>query len=485
MHEVIMPKLGLTMESGIIEKWYKKEGDKVEAGDVLFEVMTDKVSLDVEAYDSGYLKKILRAAGDEVPVTEVIAYIGEADEKISQISQGKAMAQTPAGATEVQPQSISSQQAKIEVSSTDESRIKISPLAKSIAESKGIDLSKVTGTGPGGRISKEDVEAYIKMKPKKEASKQKIMELPKTEERIKISPLAKNMAKEMSIDYTNGLIKGTGPEGRIVKEDIISFAESGKAKGPEIKMGQPIGEVASALAYKSSCEIKIKSQVPLKGMRKVIAERMTYSKQNIPHIILTSVPDVNQLITLRERLKDKISKIYETKITVTDFIIKACAIVLAEQPVINASLQDNSHILYEDINIGIAVSVEGGLIVPTIYNCNKISILEIARKRTELIEKAKQAKLTLDEISNATFTISNLGMFGVRNFTAIINPPQGAIFTVGEIYTAPAYVNGKIEQRSYMDVSIAVDHRIIDGADGAKFLQRFVELVENPELLVI
>jgi pyruvate dehydrogenase E2 component (dihydrolipoamide acetyltransferase) len=282
----------------------------------------------------------------------------------------------------------------------------------------------------------------------------------------------------MGIDYNQ--ISGTGPEGRIVKEDIISYSESVKAKGPEVKLGQ-----AAAPMFKPSGKIKIKSQTPLKGMRKVIADRMTYSKQNIPHIILTSVPNVDLLIMLRERLKDKVSKIYETKITVSDFIIKACAMVLAEQPVVNASLQDGNHILYEDINIGMAVSVEGGLIVPTIYNCDRLSILEIAKKRTELVEKARQARLTLDEISNATFTVSNLGMFGIRSFTAIINPPQGAIFTVGGIYTAPSYVNVKIEQRSYMDVSIAVDHRIIDGADGAKFLQRFVELVENPELLVI
>jgi pyruvate dehydrogenase E2 component (dihydrolipoamide acetyltransferase) len=476
MYEVIMPKLGLTMETGTIIKWLKKEGDSVETGDVLFEVMTDKVSLEVEAYNSGILRKILRTEGQEVPVTEVIAFIGQPDEVVPEISQVKANVQAPVAEEVMQPQATSTQEPKIEVSSTNEERIKISPLAKNIAEVKGIDLSKVTGTGPGGRIVKEDVEAFVKN-----------MEGPgpKTAERIKISPLAKNIAKEMGIDYSQ--IKGTGPEGRIVKEDVTSYAESVKIKGPEVKLGLGAGttQAPAASAFKPSGEIRIKSQVPLKGIRKVIADRMTYSKQNIPHIILTSVPDVNQLIMLRERLKDKVSKIYEVKITVSDFILKACAMVLAEQPVVNASLQEGSHILYEDINIGMAVSVEGGLIVPTIYNCDKLSILEIARKRTELVEKARQSKLTLDEISNATFTVSNLGMFGIRSFTAIINPPQGAIFTVGGIYTAPAFVNGKIEQKSYMDVSIAVDHRIIDGADGAKFLQRFVELVENPELLVI
>ncbi|MCL5072478.1 MAG: 2-oxo acid dehydrogenase subunit E2 [Actinobacteria bacterium] len=220
-------------------------------------------------------------------------------------------------------------------------------------------------------------------------------------------------------------------------------------------------------------------------MRKLIADRMLYSKQNIPHIILTSVMDVDTLIALREKIKDKVSAVYNTKITYTDFIIKACATVLAEQPNVNSSLVNENQIVYEDVNVGLAVAIESGLIVPTIYNADKLSVFEIAKRRTELIEKAKQGKLKIEEITNGTFTISNLGMFGIRIFTAIINPPQGAILMVGGVYKAPAFVGDRVEPKQFMEISVAVDHRIIDGADGARYLQRLKEIIENPELLLI
>ncbi|HUW72298.1 MAG TPA: 2-oxo acid dehydrogenase subunit E2 [Methanosarcinales archaeon] len=456
MHEVIMPKLGLTMETGVIEKWHKKEGDKVEAGEVLFEVMTDKVSLEVEAYNSGIVRKIIRAEGEEVPVTEVIAYIGPADEAIPEASAGKIT--TPE---------------TLEAKDTISAKIKISPLARNIAENKGIDISKIIGTGPGGRIVKEDVEAYL---PKPAA-------VGGTEitERLKISPLAKAIAKEMGIDYLKEPIIGTGPGGRIVKEDITAFAEKLKSSAG----AQRTATSATPSIAIPGAAVKIKSSTPLKGMRKLIAERMFYSSQNIPHIILTSVMDVDALVALREKIKDKVSAVYNTKITYTDFIIKACATVLAEQPNVNASLVNETQIVYEDINVGLAVAIESGLIVPTIYNADKLSVFEIAKRRAELVEKAKQGKLTMEEITNGTFTISNLGMFGVRIFTAIINPPQGAILMVGEVYKAPAFVGDRIEPKQFMEISVAVDHRIIDGANGARYLQRLKEIIENPELLLI
>ena len=456
MHEVIMPKLGLTMETGVIEKWHKKEGDKVEAGEVLFEVMTDKVSLEVEAYNSGIVRKIIRAEGEEVPVTEVIAYIGPADEAIPEASAGKIT--TPE---------------TLEAKDTISAKIKISPLARNIAENKGIDISKIIGTGPGGRIVKEDVEAYL---PKPAA-------VGGTEitERLKISPLAKAIAKEMGIDYLKEPIIGTGPGGRIVKEDMTAFAEKLKSSAG----AQRTATSATPSIAIPGAAVKIKSSTPLKGMRKLIAERMFYSSQNIPHIILTSVMDVDALIALREKIKDKVSAVYNTKITYTDFIIKACATVLAEQPNVNASLVNETQIVYEDINVGLAVAIQSGLIVPTVYNADKLSVFEIAKRRAELVEKAKQGKLTIEEITNGTFTISNLGMFGVRIFTAIINPPQGAILMVGEVYKAPAFVGDRIEPKQFMEISVAVDHRIIDGANGARYLQRLKEIIENPELLLI
>lgn len=479
MHEVIMPKLGLTMETGVIEKWHKKEGDKVEAGEVLFEVMTDKVSLEVEAYNSGIVRKLIRAEGEEVPVTEVIAYIGSADEAIPE-------------AKETIPAGVSAQVPRGE--------IKISPLARNIAENKGIDISKIIGTGPGGRIVKEDVEAYGESGSMETPGQPKPAAAGGTEstERLKISPLARSLAKEMGIDYLKEPIIGTGPDGRIVKEDITAFAEKLKStagaqraatSAPSITIP---GAAATAIttqvagaAPAAGSQLKVKSTTPLKGIRKVIADKMTLSMTTIPHITLTIVVEVDNLIKLRERLKGKIYERFGAKITYTDFIIKASASVLAKQPVINSSLQENNHIIYDNINIGLAVATDAGLIVPTIYNADKISLYDIAIKRVELIEKSKQGKLTMEEITNGTFTISNQGMLGIRTFTAIINPPQAAIMMVGEIYVAPAVMNGRIEPKSFMEISLAVDHRIIDGAVAAIFLQKFGESIKNPELLLI
>ncbi|MHB1346794.1 MAG: dihydrolipoamide acetyltransferase family protein, partial [Candidatus Humimicrobiaceae bacterium] len=300
------------------------------------------------------------------------------------------------------------------------------------------------------------------------------------EGQVIISPLARKMAESNGIDINN--VKGTGPGGRIVKEDIIAIIEnrdSTKAMVPEISIPvpTPVPEPIPAPG-----QIKIKSTMPLKGMRKIIADRMVLSKTTIPHIILTSTACVDNLLTLKDRLKAK-AKNLDADLTVTDFIIKIAANTLREHIKINSSLQDNV-IIYDDINIGIAVALEDGLIVPTVFGTDKMGLLEIAKKRKELVVKAMQSKLSLGEISNATFTISNLGMFGVKSFTAIINPPQGAILTVGRIYKQLAFSNDEIVEKSYMDFSLAVDHRIIDGADAAKYLQRFVELAENPELLV-
>ncbi len=262
-----------------------------------------------------------------------------------------------------------------------------------------------------------------------------------------------------------------------MKEDILAAAENKQASG------QDSTTQAAAQSATFSGKINIKSSTPLKGMRKVIADRMSLSKTTIPHIILTSVACVDNLIELRERLKNK-ARDLGAELTITDLIIKIAASTLREYLKVNSSLQNDSLVIYDDINIGLAVALEDGLIVPTIYNTDKLGLLDISRRRKELIEKAKQSKLSLEEIGNGTFTITNLGMFGVRNFTAIINPPQGAILTVGTIYKQLALENDDIVEKSYMDFCLAVDHRIIDGADAARYLQRFVEFAENPELLV-
>lgn len=453
MEEVIMPKLGLTMESGIIEKWHKKEGDKVEEGDVLFEVMTDKVSLEVEAYSSGILRKIIKKEEEEVPVTEVVAYIGNKDEEVPTTA-------VKSDVGDKSPEAKEEKEKVEELSKTNVSeksgRIKSSPAARRLAKNKGIDISKIKGSGPGGRIVKDDVEKYAESAKESE-----------TYQKIKISPLAKKTASELSIDYEKENIKGTGPRGRITKEDIIAYS---KAAVPE----------ASAAG-----KLAIKSQAPLKGMRKTIAQRMSQSKSEMPHLVANIVVDATDLVELREKLKEKLLSMYNIKVTYSDFLLKICAIALRENININSSLQDNNHIVYDDINIGLAISIEEGLIVPTIFKCDKLGIIDIAKKRIDLVEKARSSKLSMNEIADGTFTITNMGMFGIRSFNAIINPPQGAILAVGEMYRAPGVVDGNIEVRTFMELSVSCDHRIIDGAVAAKFMQSIARLIESPELLVV
>jgi len=455
MHEVIMPKLGLTMESGKIEKWHKKEGDRVETGDVLFEVMTDKVSLEVESYNSGFLRKILKKEGDEVPVTEVVAYIGSKDEKMPDTAGDAAPAEK---AEKKPPVPQKTEAAKAEAvqqeHAGDSGRIMISPLARKIAAEKNIDIAAVTGTGPRGRIIKEDIEKYISSSGGEE------------KKRIKISPLARKTAGELGIDWKTANISGSGPGGRIVKEDITAYSK----KAP---------------AAASSGSLSEKSRIELTGMRKVIAGRMSLSKSTIPHIVLNAKADATNLIQFREQLKGSVQKKYDIKITYTDMILKAAALALRENIEVNSSLQGNDYIIYEDVNVGMAIAIDGGLIVPTLFACDKMDIVDIARKRIELIGKARDNRLGLEEIQNGTFTVTNLGMFGIRNFSAIINPPQAAILAIGEIYREPAAAGEKIEIRSYMDISVSCDHRIIDGAKGAAFLKSIVEFIQNPALLVI
>jgi len=404
MHEVIMPKMGLSMETGTIEKWYKAEGDTVEEGDILLEITTDKVNLEVEAYNSGTLLKIVKQEGTEVPVTEIIAYIGEPGEKtpeIPVISDGDLHKQND------------------------------------YPPSAAKDADKRTGAG------------------KRE---------------IKISPIAKRFAKERGIDIAQ--IKGSGPEGRIVKEDVERYV-SPKTGCDSVDTGKSVSP--------PKIQALIKSRKPLTAIRKIISERLTYSAQNIPHIITNIVVNAGPLVSAKQQLQNNVMETHHIKLTLTDFIVKAAARVLKEQPIINSSYMDASHLIYEDINVGLAVDADSGLIVPTIYSADKLPIHEIGRKRLRLIEKINNNTNTLDDISNSTFTISNLGMYGIRSFTAIINPPQGAILMIGEVYEAPVVIEGSIEIGTLMNVSLAVDHRILDGADAARFLNRFKEILENAD----
>ncbi|UCB46308.1 MAG: 2-oxo acid dehydrogenase subunit E2 [Spirochaetota bacterium] len=406
MNEIVMPRLGFTMTTGIIVKWRKKEGDKVEKGDILLEVESDKVTVEVESIYAGILRKIIGKEGEEIPVQEVIGYIGEKDEEI--------------------PERVAK---KAEIQSRKTEGIK----AAEVKSGLGINAGEKKG-------------------------------------RVKISPVARKIAEEMGIDYETEPITGTDPGGRISKDDVLAYAKSRKegVKQPE----KP-----------EAGEIAIKSSVPIKGIRKVIAEKMSFAKTTIPHLILNIKADTTHLLKFREDIGKKVSSDRGMKLTYTDFLIKICATALRENLVINSSLQDSNFIIYDDINICLAVATEQGLIVPTLYQCDTLGLVDIAKKRNELVKKAREGKLGYRDVTNGTFTITNLGMFGIRSFSAIINPPQAAILAVGEIYSDTAVVGGKVEIRSFIDLSLSCDHRIIDGDVGAGFLQKVAEYIDAPDKL--
>ncbi len=425
MYDIIMPKLGLDMESGTLLSWYKQEGDQVEKGKPLFEVETEKVTMDVEASHSGYLRKIVRQAGEEVEVNTIVAYIGE---------QGETL---PGGT---------------------------SPEAGGKPESRPAPENNISETGTPPEVGEEPGSPAV------------IHDAP----RIKISPLARKICQELGIDWHREPIKGSSPTGRILKADVLAYV--GKQRAGAAAEQQPAEEVLAALQKNV---VTIRSAKPLTGVRNVIANRMSLSHQTIPHIVLHAKADVTTLIAFREKLNAKVLTLYGVRLTYTDFLLKMCASALQEHRAINSSLQNNTNIVYEDINIGFAVAVNDDLVVPTIYQCDQLGLVEIARKKTALIGKARNGTLEPDDLRHGTFTVTNLGMYRIRSASPIINPPQAAILFVGEIYEEPAVMNGEVIIRSCMELSLACDHRIIDGAAGARFLQHLVELIEEPDMLVL
>ena len=279
------------------------------------------------------------------------------------------------------------------------------------------------------------------------------------EGRVKITGVARRLALEKGVDI--GAVKGSGPGGRIVLQDIENAAAA----------------VAAPAAARAP---RVRSSDPLKGIRKLIAERLTASVRTIPQVTLTAVVDAGPLVALKQRLQAGAGDPAAVRPTISDLLVMAAARALSEQPALNASLLDDRHVIYEDVNIGLATDTERGLLVPTIYSADRKTLAEIARARKEVLGRIQASRHTVDDLSNGTFTISNLGMFGIRHFTAILNPPQGAILAVGEIYQAPRAAGERIVAGAEMQLSLVVDHRILDGADAARFLVRLRELLQDP-----
>ena len=439
----VMPKLGLTMTEGEIETWHKSEGDEVKKGEVLFDVTTDKLTNEVEAKESGILRKILVKEGETAKCLEPVAIIAGADEDISSLlkeSVGKEVEVVP-----VEEPSI-----REDIPVEREGRIRISPLAKNLAKKSGVDYEVITGTGPLGRIVKKDVEEYI------------------DKNRVKVSPVAAKLAKELNVDLSS-----INKQGRIMKEDVLKAAEEAKQKEKTIVQEPENQAVTSKAAGRGEKVINMSS------MRKVISARMSESVKISPTVTYNINIDISELKRLKNNLKDTF------KLTYTDFLIKIVSAALKQFPLVNCSISGGKFILKDYVNMGVAVALDEGLIVPVVKDTDIKGLKQIAEEFKEIVKKAKSNSLSPDDMTGGTFTITNLGMFGIDSFSPIINQPEVAILGVNTIVDTPVVEGEKIVVKPLMKLSLTADHRAIDGAYAAKFLQKIKEYIEKPELLLL
>src|SRR5579875_829731 len=433
MPEVIMPRLSDTMQEGTITRWLKKAGDEVKKGDILAEVETDKANMEVEAYDAGVLEEILVNEGEAAPIGKPIARIGTG--------------------TGVQKQSRQEE--------AQQSQRKPQEIAQSV---------QARSSTPAAREPRENSSAQAAARPQESGA----------EARIKVSPLARRMAEEHGIDLQQ--IQGTGPGGRIVRDDIQDFLEQQRAQ-PAPAATAPVQAPAAPEAPPPAAPAEEEEVVALTSMQKTIVRRMTESKQNVPHIYIRNEVDMTEALALRQTLNASAGE-GGVKISVNDLIIKACALALEKFPEVNTSLKDGQFIRHKHINIGIAVDIPNGLVVPVIRDANIKGVRTIARESRALIEKAQAGKLSVADLSGGTFSISNLGMMDVTDFDAVVNPPEAAILAVGAARKRFVPIDGQPAIRDLMSLTVSADHRIIYGATTARFLQEIKRLLQNPYSLL-
>lgn len=448
---VILPKFGFTLESSKIVRWLVSEGDKVREGDPLCEVETDKVNMEVEATADGVVAGIQYPAGADVPVTNVICYIlkpGESPDAISKPEYASAAAGEAAAATPDPAQPVTSAAQK----TGNGVPVNASPLAIRIAEEHGINLASVRGSGAGGKITRADVEALIATKD---------------EQKIRATPAARRIAAENAVELST--VTGTGPKGRIQGSDVAAAVAQRGAVQAESVTPTPAPEPDSS-----------RRVIKLEGMRRTIAMRMQQSFQQAPHTFFEANIDMAGIDALRARLKAR-----NEKLSVTAIIVKACAWTLKRHPYLNATLTGDEITLWSDCNIGVAVALENGLIVPVVQKVNGKSLQTIQTEIDDLAARARSNALRLNDLADGTFTVSNLGMYGIDRFTAIINPPQVAILAVGRaVRQFVPDEHGSPVAKSLVSLTLSTDHRVIDGAQAAQFMADLRQVLEDPMLLL-
>lgn len=436
---VLMPKLGLTMTEGTIEKWYKNVGDTVKTGEVLFAVATDKLTNDVESDCDGVLLKIITAEGDTADCKSTIAYIGAAGETVGDVAPAAAAASAPAAVASV----AAAPAAAVPIVRAAGEYVIATPYAKKLAKEKGYDISEIPATGPNGTVVAKDVASF------------------EPGPHVKASPMAEKLAAEMGVDI-NALYHGE----RVMKADVLAAANKGSAAA-----------VATATAAEGDKVVKVSP------LRRSIAANMSKSWTTSPRVTYTKPVDATEMKSLRSKLKDGLKE-KGIKLTYNHIIMKVVAKALTEFPEINASFAENMLSMHPHVNMGLAVAKDGGLIVPNVKNCEHKSLSEIAVETEALIEAARTGKLALDDMTGGTFTISSLGSYGITSFSPIINQPELAILGVCTMVDTPVVKDGQIVIRTMMNLSLTADHRVIDGVQASEFLQRISELLENPLLLL-
>lgn len=491
--KITMPKLGLTMTEGTVSEWKVSPGEKVKKGDIILTVATDKLTYEVEAPRDGVILDIVVKAGETVPVGSVLAFIGDEGEQPPS-PQGKietkepkmqapAPGETPAVEKEkkeeilsgpvsdkvsplakkwaavfgIDPAKLSGSGQKGRVVKDDvmkaAARFRATPLARRLAREGGAEIEEIPGSGPGGRTVAADVKAYL------ERAKNR---------KTKASPVAMKMADEMGID-----LESIPAVGRIMKEDVIAAAGGAGLKEHPAAEETPRQETEQ-------------KRLPLTRMRKIIAERMSYSASTIPSVFFNIETDFSEFMKIRGILNESLAR-KGVRLSFNDIMMKICARVLEEMPMANASYdaEAGEYILHDDVNIGLAVSVDGGLLVPNVKSVQKKTLEEISLESAELVEKARKGALLPEDMEGGTFTITNLGMFGIHDFIPIINPPEACILAVNAVVDKPVVRDGEVVIRPMSMIGLSADHRILDGADAARFLARIRELVENPCMLLL
>lgn len=418
MPEITMPRLSDTMEEGVVVSWLKQVGDPVERGEILAEIETDKALMELEAYDSGVLERILAAEGARVPIGTPIGLIGDGSGTAASGSGGSAPAPS--------------------------------------ATASGEQAAAENSSGPGtNRVVPDST-----------------VDAPATTKRKKASPLARKIADELGVDIAT--VAGTGPGGRVIRQDVESAHRAAGLDQPGKAVASPEPSPAAAGDYE---------EVPLTTIQRVSATRLTESKQQAPHIYLTTAIDVTELFGFRAQVNATLAQA-GGKVSVNDLLLKAVAVTLRSNPSVNVSFAGDKLLRHRGVHLGMAVATPAGLLVPVLRDADRKSVSEIAAESRDKAERARERKLRTDEMSGGTFTISNLGMFGVEHFTAVINPPEAAILAVGAATDELRLDDGQVVTRKILRVTLSADHRAIDGAVAARFLQELKELLEHPLRIV-